>query len=379
MKHVDKNEVDILLRGLAKRSQLALGVDQPISNDEPDHLDVDELSAYAEDALPSVTRARLTSHIADCASCRKFVSSLTLSAGTPALEVVAAPAGEKVWQKIAPWFSPSVLRYAAPALVLTALIAIGLIALHQSGGNARLVVQTSPTELSEPTRAQESGDVAGLVAAESQKSPAANASPRDAAREVVSVNRKESAQSNEVATSTPAKDQPAKTDTADAVQPTYAPEPPTAPASPPKAVQEKPSEAVRTTEAEQRIETGREKRERDAISPKGSVAGGISARKLESPPASRRAGVRADDSASEDKRKNTRDEDTRSVAGRRFRREGNSWIDTAYHSGASVVKVSRGSEQFRALVADEPGLKTVSDELSGLVIVVWKGRAYRIQ
>jgi hypothetical protein len=41
--------------------------------------------------------------------------------------------------------------------------------------------------------------------------------------------------------------------------------------------------------------------------------------------------------------------------------------------------VTRGSEQYRALVADEPGIKTIADQLGGEVIVVWKGRAYKIR
>jgi hypothetical protein len=41
--------------------------------------------------------------------------------------------------------------------------------------------------------------------------------------------------------------------------------------------------------------------------------------------------------------------------------------------------MARGSEQFRALVADEPEIKKIAEQLDGEVIVVWKGRAYRIR
>jgi hypothetical protein len=71
--------------------------------------------------------------------------------------------------------------------------------------------------------------------------------------------------------------------------------------------------------------------------------------------------------------------ETRSVSGRRFTREGNAWVDTDYDSSRSTIKVTRGSDQFRALVADEPGIRAIADQLSGTVIVVWKNRAYRIQ
>ncbi len=71
--------------------------------------------------------------------------------------------------------------------------------------------------------------------------------------------------------------------------------------------------------------------------------------------------------------------ETRTVAGRKFRRQGSAWIDTAYSAGQSYTLVRRNSEQFRALVADEPELRRIAGALGGEVTVVWKGRAYRIR
>jgi len=67
------------------------------------------------------------------------------------------------------------------------------------------------------------------------------------------------------------------------------------------------------------------------------------------------------------------------VAGRRFRREGDVWVDTAYDQSQATVNVTRGSEQFRALVADEPEIGRIAAQLGGEIIVVWKSRAYRIR
>ena len=80
-----------------------------------------------------------------------------------------------------------------------------------------------------------------------------------------------------------------------------------------------------------------------------------------------------------DKEKSAKEVESRTVAGRRFIREGDAWIDTAYDSSRATTRVTRGSDQFRALVADEPGIRTIADQLDGVVIVVWKSRAYRIQ
>jgi hypothetical protein len=68
----------------------------------------------------------------------------------------------------------------------------------------------------------------------------------------------------------------------------------------------------------------------------------------------------------------------RSVGGRQFRRQGGAWVDTAYNSSRAAINVHRGSEQYRALVADEPGIRHIADQLDGTVILVWKNRAYRI-
>src|SRR5205085_5868509 len=69
--------------------------------------------------------------------------------------------------------------------------------------------------------------------------------------------------------------------------------------------------------------------------------------------------------------------ETRTVGGHRFRRQGNVWVDTAYNSSRPAINVARGSEQYRALLADEPGLRTITQHLSGEVVVVLGNKAYR--
>ena len=69
--------------------------------------------------------------------------------------------------------------------------------------------------------------------------------------------------------------------------------------------------------------------------------------------------------------------DTQSVGGRSFRRQDGAWVDTAYNPSRPMTYVPRGSEQYRTLVADEPGLRDITKRLGGVVIVVWKTRTYR--
>jgi hypothetical protein len=105
------------------------------------------------------------------------------------------------------------------------------------------------------------------------------------------------------------------------------------------------------------------------------AAKGAARKSTRSRPATGTAGGRA--AAVEDGVRGNSTE-TRSVGGRRFRRQGNAWIDTSYNSSRSTINVARGSDQYRALSADEPGLRSIAEQLGGEVVVVWKGKAYRI-
>src|SRR6185436_11708408 len=126
MKQETNNEMDLLLRRLGRRQEMhAPGAG--------DHLDADELSAYAENVLPAKTRARYTEHLAECSRCRELVVQLSGSAG-----VVIAEQTDKVsllsgWRKfLASLLSPMVLRYAAPTLGLIVVAVIGFVALRSN-------------------------------------------------------------------------------------------------------------------------------------------------------------------------------------------------------------------------------------------------------
>ena len=80
-----------------------------------------------------------------------------------------------------------------------------------------------------------------------------------------------------------------------------------------------------------------------------------------------------------DEDETARDGDTRSTAGHRFRREGSVWIDVNYKSSMPSTGVRRGTEAFRALVADVPVVGRVAADIGGEVVVVVGGHAYRIR
>lgn len=101
-------------------------------------------------------------------------------------------------------------------------------------------------------------------------------------------------------------------------------------------------------------------------------------RRAENAPAARRGGRSGQDAVDGSNREST-SEESRSVAGHRFRRAGGAWVDVNYKSTMSSTGVRRGTDGYRSLVADIPELGRIAEQLGGEVIVVVRGRAYRIR
>jgi hypothetical protein len=386
MRQTENNEMDLLLRDLARRE----GARSIASKDHSAmHLDADELNSYAEQALPAAARARYTSHLADCASCRKIVSELTSASGLRVSELlVPQNTSTGLRQKVAALFSFNVLRYAVPALALFAFIAIGLVALRQQR-QSEFVAQNQPTASSDTPVAIKQADSSaapenssGFIKEPPTETRTSAGKARDNQAKPDAINENSNL-ADSAAIHAERDAAPAKAAGAVA-QPSYAPEPAAPP--PPKS---------ETTRAESRTEaSARQKEEADKKNEPAREQEAARARTDDSQNQVTAAQGRPSSVDSlrtdslhklEAKRPSTgakaKDDeaDIRTVSGRRFRRQGGIWIDTAYQSSAATTTVSRGSEQFRALVADEPGIRAIAAQLPGEVVVVWKGRAYRIR
>src|SRR5215208_5911983 len=123
MRQETNNEMDLLLRRLSRRQ------DAPMP--DANHLDADELSAYAENALPAAARARYTSHLAECTRCRELVVQLSASGGMVSAAETATVSKPSLWRTLlASLSAPMVWRYAAPALGLIVVAAIGFVVLR---------------------------------------------------------------------------------------------------------------------------------------------------------------------------------------------------------------------------------------------------------
>ncbi|HEY0080126.1 MAG TPA: hypothetical protein VGB73_16065 [Pyrinomonadaceae bacterium] len=457
------------------------GHDSPATEDAAlsAHLDTDELVAYAENALPSVSRPRYAAHLADCDRCRKIVTSIALASGvaversdaaatataTVPVDKSSSVAGWRGW--LAALFAPRTLRYVAPVLALSLVGVVAFVAIRQQSSaplmsrqnettqsvpstamqpaqsqpesqtttttttattgttdaNTSTGTLTTSPETGEKTRAPEarsegtttanreliqpaappssaslsSGVSATTIAAADAAAPPAPAAPTAGPleqRAATEVARKEATQNEPAAASPrPAPSTYVLTDdnsNKDEVTRNY-----------PGAAntfnmnrsatgggkgtgggESEQSRAQARQAEELRVQTAEDDRRRDEDRAARSSRP-LSARSAQQPAARRRSKQAESSSESEPDSKEAKREatnETRSVAGRQFRRQsGGAWIDTAYRSKQSVTNVSRGSEQFRALVADEPGIARISRELGGEVVVVWKGRAYRIR
>ncbi|HLL15466.1 MAG TPA: hypothetical protein VK388_10400 [Pyrinomonadaceae bacterium] len=458
MKAEFDKEIDSLLRresalrGRAASGETAARADGGVPAGA--HLDADEQSAYAENALPAPARAYYTAHLTDCDDCRRGVTRLALAAGMPAqLEARETAAGQMVspgitWrERFGALLAPRAWRYVVPALALLLVSAVSLIVLTrraQREGGETSIAQRNPANTQRAQTAQQpethhapqngnavSADAPGVGSV----SPDTNA-PQG--REEVAANNPpgESTQPSTVAPlNDAAAPPPPAPATGSGVGARAVSELPTLAATPAPVADEvtitsdpvmitsnqeakvksgesapelqkleqkpgnfenrqyenRPREQVSGPRRNERARnTGRDDSRDRADNRDGNVAAATAA---PAPPAAATAKRSRQREAERDRDENLPAEDsergaamragsvaeTRTVAGRKFRRQGSAWVDTAYNAGQSYTVVRRNSEQFRALVADEPELRRVAGTLGGEVTVVWKGRAYRIR
>ncbi|MDQ3174846.1 MAG: hypothetical protein M3Q91_14265, partial [Acidobacteriota bacterium] len=350
MKQTENKQMDLLLGDLARRT----GVRSVAPEDHSAmHLDADELNSYAEQALPAAARARYTSHLAECASCRKIVSELTSESGANVREdSVSQKTSAGFRQKFGALLSPSLLRYAVPALALFAFIAFGLNALRQQP-QPDFVAQNQPVasrDATIETKPADSPAKSGNSAAATEERRSSESQTSDGKSiETKAKTGEKNETSNRAAptdsvTVTSDRDaSPAKAAGAVA-QPSYAPDPAAPPAPKPQtthtetrtevAARQKEEADKKKDEGAQEQEVARSRtddNQNQVARPQagtGALAGQSHERlrKLEAKGASGAGAKTNEDEA-----------DTRSVSGRRFRRQGGVWIDTAYQSSTATT------------------------------------------
>lgn len=394
MNQETNNDIDILLRRLSRQDGNTRNATQDGQHTEQHHLDADELNAYAENAMPSVLRARYTEHLAECTSCRKVVTQLSLASGIvmPGRVEEARPSALKTF--LTALFSPLVFRYAVPAMAIVVVVAIAWVALqrrlpmnqapHMSRESAAPAPATTPAEGEMSAKNSPDAGLAGTVneprdsrsraGEKSAETPEPTVVKQQAAtaeeKKVAAVaiddlrDRQELAKRNQAQPSAPAPASAGAT-----VETTVSPKRDAAVERAGDVAQKKESEADKNKAMNEPPSSGGSRtlqaRSADVKQPAKSAPSDFESTRR----------VRPGESRAKDE---TEAGEVRTVGGHRFRKQGGVWIDSLY-SSQSTTNVSRSSEQFRALVADEPGIRSIAEQLNGEFIVVWKGRAYRIR
>ena len=388
----NKNEMDLLLRALGRdASAHSANAPAPASSQQISrHLDADELNCYAEGIVSDAERARYIKHLADCDECRRVVAVLVPAAGaTRRHEVVEQKTAWSLREILAVLFAPSVLRYAMPALALTAVFAIAIVVLRQKQ-QTDFVAQNQPHtapavstggQNEQPPTSANPQTLASPAAEQPLREKNNSAEPKSTVTQPPSVVPGTSSSTDRTESD---RLQPgtvtAKSQPTDALEPaeTAAPPPPPRPAlaDASKTAEGRKEEADKDMQKRGREDSYSQARNENEVARQGPSKGGPSRNNSQNV-----GGLSSvmSGSANKDEKAAGRAVETRRVSGRLFHREGNAWVDADYAEGRATVKVSRGSEQYRALIADEPGIRSIAEQLGGEVIVVWKGVAYRIR
>ena len=377
-------EIDSLLR---KADRGVLVGDKPGGKPKA-HLDADELAAFAENAMPEKVRALHMEHLADCGRCRSILSGLIMvnAEAEPERAAVAAPA---IPASVEPWYRRFLL-FPNLAYVMGGLVLIfgGLLTfslLQNSTSGDTVVSQISESEtgrgpMEVPSAADSTANISANTAAEAPATNA-NTSFSTAATSNSSSNTAAPVSSPELRREDAAIGQAASTgvttDGIDAKPPVVAAAPPPAPEPKSAELGLKPEALAKElddkNEAKKRSAAESEKRDLSASARQvqdlpGTQAGG---------PLKAKPGPARDAQQNFPNRANNTFEmnEERKVGVRGFQRKNNVWYDNAYR-GQTTTNIRRGTDEYKKL---DGGLRSIAESLDGVVVVMWNGKAYRIQ
>ena len=410
----EDTQIDVLLRRHAERAR---------SNAATEHLDADELNAFAEGSLPSAARSRYVSHLADCDDCRRLVSQLAISAGAVArAEAAGAPATAHIsWlERLGAFFRPPALRYAAFVAVVVAAVGVAFLVMRQTQQNreSTLVAQNEQpsqarvdaTKSEETAKAPPEKNAVGntnlpgtpaepapqsRLSVERQESktlanlPAAQKSQKETDEGIALADKKitetEVAESKPSYAPPPPQGSPARVETQPYVRPGIAGASPQSSgtlfgqtggmdrkqSSQPSNQQSK--DDNNNAIAQNQIPINGRVMNEKAKGPRRDAdnVGAANRSVNEVPPA-----PKTEDARAEKRTTSGAASETRSVGGHKFRRQGNAWVDTKFKSSMTLKSISRSSDEFAAL---DSGLRSIAQQIGGEVIIVWKGKAYVIR
>lgn len=340
------------------------------------HLDADEIAAFAENSLPQPARQRYTAHFADCARCRKILSNAFVFNTEADAEAASSVVSVESVETSVPWyrklFAFPQAAYAMGAMVLLFSGFFGYLILQNlTGRNAEVSYSantaTNPAApAAERPAAMSNSNSASMNATTTTANVApGNVSTQSANTSSSSANTTRLSTTNTTTAATPPQDTIAQENA-----PVTEVQPMATPAPKPQVKDEadddsmaKISPATPTNANAARQRSERDKEDQD-YSVDGSSSGATPDQKkktarVPSPSRKNEEGAGA----------------TRSVGGKIFNNVGGIWFDTAVGKQKQKT-VRRGTSEYQKLDA---GLRSIADQLGGTVVILWGGRAYRIQ
>lgn len=410
----EDKQIDVLLRRHAERAKTDAAIE---------HLDADELNAFAERSLPAAARSRYVSHLADCDDCRRLVSQLAISAGAVAkAEAAGAPATAHIsWlEKLGAFFRPPTLRYAAFAAVVVAAVGVAFLVIRQTQQNreSNLVAQyEQPSQArADSTKAEETAKAppeknavanTNLAATPAEPMPQSRLSPeREESKTLANPQAAPKPQKETDEGVALADKKITETEVAES-KPSYAPPPPQAsPARVETYPYARPGIAGASPQSSGGLfgqTGGMDRKQSTQPSSQQSkddnnmvaqnqipINGRVMNDKVKGPRRdadnvgaanrsvneARPPAPKTEDARAEKRTTSGEESETRSVGGHKFRRQGNAWVDAKFKASMSLKSIARGSEEFAALDA---GLRSIAQQVGGEVIIVWKGKAYVIR
>ncbi len=350
------------------------------------HLDADDISAFAENALPDAARQRFTAHLADCTRCRKILSNVTALNSEAETETAFSVAPAKIAEAKTPWYRklfvfPQV-AYTMGALVVLFGGLLGFLVLQNLTGSrgGEVSFSTDKQAPMEKPAAQPAANVSSssnTAIAPANSSAIANATAPTGSAPVSSANT--------AAANTLANMPPAPTERKPSEQPESSIPSVNQPMVMPQAT---PQDKI---SREEDADLAKTETKNEANKP---ITGGVSIQeenKRKDKKSNKEAYSKDDqavtDAAAEPRLKTTRSVPSnpkkleseagksRSVGGKTFNNVGGIWFDAAY-TNQKQKTVNRGTNDYQKL---DSGLRSIADQFSGTVVILWKSKAYRIQ
>lgn len=374
-------EIDAMLRNARRDGPVYVG-DLAAAR----HLDADEIAAFAENAMPEKGRALYTAHLADCDRCRKVLSNL-LVMNAEAAPAASLPSAITIAERDLPWYRKLFLfpnlAYLMGSLVLVFGGFLAFSIIQNSGmGDSAIVTQVSESETRSGGPSFESERVfSDQNSTSNSANAAANIASSNSMTLAANANRSElSGAAGELRPQAGTAMRDERGVSLDSTDVVAVPAPPPAAMAAPKDadVKERDEEAKGRAEEKVAGNVPQEALKKDAMLQKQQP--GIAAQSGPMRNNENRYNRQLEnmDSRAAAKKAARSEEETsgrRVVGGRTFERKQRVWYDTAYQ-GRPTINVRRGSDEFNRLDA---GLRSIANDLSGTIVVVWGAKAYRIQ